>query len=65
MLLVPLRQHIMPRCFRNRQHLQELDGWQEEEAAPLSHEEALQVKQQMWNVLLKIDSHTLSSFDCA
>ena len=43
MLLVPLRQWAMPRFFRCRRHLQELDASAEEEAAPLTHEEALQV----------------------
>ena len=42
MLLVPLRQYAMPRCFRHRRHLQELDAMHEEEAAPMSHEQAVQ-----------------------
>lgn len=42
MALVPLRQWVLPRCFANRRHLQELDAAKEEEAAPLSREQALQ-----------------------
>lgn len=42
MLLVPLRHWAMPRFFRHRRHLQELDAAQEEEVAPLSREQALQ-----------------------
>lgn len=44
MLLVPLRHWAMPRFFRHRRHLQELDAAQEEEVAPLSREQALQAR---------------------
>ena len=43
MLLVPLRHWVLPRFFRHPSHLQELDAAQEEEAAPLTREQALQV----------------------
>lgn len=43
MALVPLRQWVLPRCFANPRHLQELDAGKEEEAAPLPHQQALQV----------------------
>ncbi len=42
MALVPLRQWVLPRCFANKRHLQELDAAREEEAAPLTREQALQ-----------------------
>lgn len=45
MALVPLRQYLMPRCFANRRHLQELDAAHEEEVAPLPHEQALRVSE--------------------
>lgn len=48
MALVPLRQWVLPRCFANRRHLQELDAAKEEEAAPLSREQALQASWGGW-----------------
>jgi hypothetical protein len=45
MLLVPLRHWALPRFFRQPRHLQDLDAAQEEEAAALTHEQALQVRQ--------------------
>lgn len=44
MALVPLRQWLLPRCFANPRHLQELDAGTEEEAPPLSHQQALQAR---------------------
>ncbi|GAB4823306.1 hypothetical protein N2152v2_010352 [Parachlorella kessleri] len=41
MLLVPIRQYVMPRLFRP-EHLQELDAMEEEEAPPLPHDQAMQ-----------------------
>lgn len=43
MLLVPIRQYLMPRIFR-REHLRELDAMEEELAPPLPHQQALQVR---------------------
>lgn len=54
MALVPLRQWVLPRCFANRRHLQELDAAKEEEAAPLSHEQAMQAS---WGRVLPPLSH--------
>jgi hypothetical protein len=44
MLLVPLRHWALPRFFRQPRHLQDLDAAQEEEAAGLTREQALQVR---------------------
>lgn len=44
MLLVPLRHWALPRFFRQPRHLQDLDAAQEEEAAALTREQALQVR---------------------
>lgn len=41
MLLVPIRQYLMPRFFRP-EYLRELDAMEEEMAPPLTHEQAVQ-----------------------